>query len=207
MSETALLGLFPLNTVLLPGEILALHIFEERYKLLFGEILEDGFFGLVFIEPQGLHEIGCCARVATVVDRLADGRFNLIVQGVRRFRLLEIQEPEDLEAQYIAALVEYVDDEDSRPPQALVDEVTAGFAEMLSLTGNEAREVSGGAEDLSFRVASKIDFGVEFKQGLLEELREERRLELVLGMMKSMLPRLRMRKEREAAIRGNGKAY
>jgi ATP-dependent Lon protease len=64
-----------------------------------------------------------------------------------------------------------------------------------------------GEGPLSFRVAAAVDFGAEIKQELLESLSEEQRLETLLTVITSLLPRLELRKEREEAIRGNGKGY
>jgi hypothetical protein len=52
-----------------------------------------------------------------------------------------------------------------------------------------------------------VDFGAAFKQELLESLSEEQRLTSLLAVMETLLPRLELRKDREEAIRGNGKGY
>src|SRR5215204_3439220 len=81
--------LFPLGLVLIPHELLPLHIFEERYKLMIGECLEhDSEFGIVWLSDDGLKEIGCAARVSKVLERFDDGRMNVLVEGTRPFRLL-----------------------------------------------------------------------------------------------------------------------
>ena len=85
------LGLFPLGIVLLPTEQLPLHIFEERYKELIGECLEeDGEFGLVYADDDGLRDLGTRARVVEVLTRFEDGRLNILVEGGERFRLAEL---------------------------------------------------------------------------------------------------------------------
>ena len=71
----------------------------------------------------------------------------------------------------------------------------------------ESPDEPAGEGPLSFRIAAAVDFGAELKQELLESLSEEQRLEILLTVMASLLPRLEMRKEREDAIRGNGKGY
>ena len=89
--------LFPLNTVLFPGAMLPLHIFEERYKLMVGRCIERGEpFGVVLIRsglevggPAQPHEVGTTVRI-TRVERLDDGRMNLITLGVQRFRVREL---------------------------------------------------------------------------------------------------------------------
>ena len=88
MSE---LGLFPLPLVLLPTELVPLHIFEERYRELIGECLEsDEEFGLVYADDDGLREVGTRAAVVNVLMRFDDGRMDIVVEGRARFRLLAL---------------------------------------------------------------------------------------------------------------------
>src|SRR5215218_4288585 len=80
--------LFPLGLVLLPQELVPLHIFEERYKLMIGECLEEEReFGILWLADDGLKEIGCSARIARVLERFEDGRLNILVEGTEPFRL------------------------------------------------------------------------------------------------------------------------
>src|ERR687890_566460 len=100
--------LFPLGLVLIPHELVPLHIFEERYKLMIGECLErDREFGIVWLSDDGLKEIGCSARVSKVLERFDDGRLNVLVEGTTPFRLL--RRIDDLP--YPAGDVEPLDDE------------------------------------------------------------------------------------------------
>jgi Lon protease-like protein len=192
---------------LLPGEVVPLHIFEERYKLLFNELMDGGEFGAVLVEKEGLREIGCSAIIAELVERLDDGRMNVLVQGVRRFRLLEIRQPVDLEAHYITALVEYVDDEVADASPELIAATLVAFRRVLILTDAASTAEPPGDGPLSFRLAAAVDFGTALKQELLELVSEQARLETLLRVMEALLPRLELRKQRESAIRGNGKGY
>ena len=204
-ADEALLGLFPLSIVLLPGEVAPLHIFEERYKLLIEERRDQGEFGIVLSEDDALRECGCAARVAEVVETLDDGRMNVLVQGGRRFRLLELREPDDPAAEYLSALVEFYDD---ALPDALPELRGAAldvFRKVLLLLDVESPREPTGEAPLSFRIAAAIEFGMPLKQELLESLSEEQRLETLLGTMEALLPRLELRKKRAKAIRGNGK--
>ena len=133
MIEPTELGLFPLSVVLLPGEVAPLHIFEERYKLLFNELMDGGEFGTILVEEEGLRERGCSARLAEVIERMDDGRLNVLVQGARRFRLLEIREPEDLGSTYLTGVVEFFDDDEPEAPQELVAKALEAFRRMLVL--------------------------------------------------------------------------
>ena len=204
-ADEALLGLFPLGIVLLPGEVAPLHIFEERYKLLMEERRDQGEFGIVLSEDDALRECGCAARVAEVVETLDDGRMNVLVQGGRRFRLLELRAPDDPAAEYLSALVEFYDD---ALPDALPELRGAAldvFRKVLLLLDVESPREPTGEAPLSFRIAAAIEFGMPLKQELLESLSEEQRLETLLGTMEALLPRLELRKKRAKAIRGNGK--
>ena len=206
-ADDRLLGLFPLGIVLLPGEVVPLHIFEERYRKLIGERLEEGEFGIVLAEDDTVRECGTAARVAQLIEELDDGRMNILVQGERRFRIIEVREPDDPETDYLTAEVDYYRDSEPEASPKLRDAVLTVFAKMLSLMDVESPEEPAGEGPLSFRIAAAVDFGAPLKQELLESLSEEQRLETLLTVMTSLLPRLELRKEREEAIRGNGKGY
>src|SRR6187402_1392927 len=129
--------LFPLSTVLYPGLMLPLHIFEERYRVLIGDLLaaDDGRsdrndthqvaeFGVVAvrhgretgpIDITALYEVGCVARVRRV-SAVAGGRYDIVTTGTQRFRVLDIGEP----SPYLSAEVEPLDD----PLGATSDELT-----------------------------------------------------------------------------------
>ncbi len=206
-ADEGLLGLFPLGIVLLPGEVAPLHIFEERYKLLVNERLDGGEFGIVFTDDEGARECGCTARVAELLEELDDGRMNVLVQGGRRFRVVDLRPPDDPQAVYLSGIVEYFHDEDAEAPEALRAAVLEAFRKMLLLMEVESPREPLGEEPLSFRVAAAVDFGASLKQELLESRSEAERLQTLLTVMETLLPRLQLRKEREEAIRGNGKGY
>ena len=206
-ADDRLLGLFPLGLVLLPGEVVPLHIFEERYKKLIGERLEEGEFGIVLADEDSVRECGTAARVAQLIEETDEGRMNILVEGVRRFRIVEVRTPDDPEAEYLSAEVEYYRDAEPEGSETLREAVLELYARMLVLMDVEDPEEPDGEGPLSFRIASTVDFGAPLKQELLESLSEEQRLETLLTVMASLLPRLELHKEREDAIRGNGKGY
>jgi Lon protease-like protein len=204
-ADDRLLGLFPLGIVLLPGEVVPLHIFEERYKKLIGERLEGGEFGMVLAEEDAVRECGTTASVAQLIEELDDGRMNVLVQGERRFRIVEVHDPDDHEADYLTAEVDFYRDSQPEAGELLRQGVLEVFGKLLALMDVESPEEPAGEGPLSFRVAAAVDFGAALKQELLESLSEEQRLETLYTVMTSLLPRLELRKEREEAIRGNGK--
>src|SRR2546426_10914808 len=89
--------IFPLpNAVLFPNVFLPLHIFEARYRTMVGDALAgDRIIGMVLLQPgyeadyagrPPVYEVGC-AGVITHAERLADGRFNIVLRGIEKFRI------------------------------------------------------------------------------------------------------------------------
>ena len=103
--------IFPLQTVLFPGMLLPLHIFEERYRQMVRDCMDgDDTFGVTLIRsgsevgaPAVPHEIGTLARIVRL-DPLEDGRFFLVALGEERFRIRELR----TERPYLQASVEPV---------------------------------------------------------------------------------------------------
>src|SRR5260221_7819953 len=84
------IGLFPLGVVLLPTERVPLHIFEPRYRELIGECLEEKQdFGFVLGGDAETRGVGTRARVTEVLNRFSDGRFDVVVEGGDRFKIVE----------------------------------------------------------------------------------------------------------------------
>src|SRR5919112_6801050 len=115
--------LFPLGLVLLPGEKVPLHIFEERYKQMIGECLdEEREFGIIWLADDALKDVGCAARITQVLERFEDGRLNIAVQGTTPFRL----ERRIGDLPYPAGDVELLSDEPAADDSAL-ESARAGY--------------------------------------------------------------------------------
>src|SRR5829696_79025 len=127
--------LFPLGLVLIPHELVPLHIFEERYRLMIGECIErEGEFGIVWLSDDGLKEVGCSARVAKVLERFEDGRMNVLVEGTEPFRLL--RRIDDLP--YPAGDVEPLADEDGPgEPSEAAEAVRSRYADLVAEVTDE----------------------------------------------------------------------
>ena len=85
--------IFPLGLVALPREFVPLHVFEERYRTMFAEVLDqESEFGIVWTDEEGLRETGCAMEVSRVLERMDDGRLNVLTRGTRPFRIVERQD-------------------------------------------------------------------------------------------------------------------
>ncbi len=196
------LGLFPLGIVLLPTEQLPLHIFEERYKELIGECLVDeGEFGLVYADDDGLRDLGTRARVVEVLTRFEDGRLNILVEGGERFRLTELTDGRS----FNTGLVTPLDDVDDVADAAAVDEALRLFGLLRELTESEVDVPERDLPQLSFALAGKVELPADEKLSLLGDTSERARMELVHELLaKAVLTAQRVRRASERAAT-NGK--
>src|SRR5437588_7375030 len=120
--------LFPLGLVALPGEMIPLHIFEERFKTMMNECLHDEReFGIVWLSDDGLREIGCAMEIEQVLERMEDGRMNLLTRGTRPFRVVERQG----HLAYPAGVIEFVKDRQDQPDPELARTAHEAYAELV----------------------------------------------------------------------------
>jgi Lon protease-like protein len=193
--------LFPLGLVLLPGEVVPLHIFEDRYKLMIGECIEAGTeFGIVWLSDDGLKEVGCTARITQLLERMEDGRMNILVQGDAPFRLL--RRIEDMP--YPAGDVELLpEDEEAAPvPDNDARERYADLVERVT----DSRPSTTDLEELdAYGMAATLDFALDAKQGLLELRSEDSRLERLSDLFDATIKRLDHAERAAEQARSNGK--
>jgi Lon protease-like protein len=200
--EVRELPLFPLPLVLLPTEVVPLHIFEERYKEMIGLCLDDHRdFGIVWMSESELKDVGCTATVAEVRERLEDGRMNILVRGGAPFRLLERQEHHS----YPAGTVELLDDESSAEPADSGDEARERYADLLETLTEERPEQAALAALSSYEMAATVDIDLDIKQDLLELRSEEARLQLLARLFKAGIKSVARAREVADRASGNGK--
>jgi Lon protease-like protein len=196
--------LFPLGIVLLPGEVVPLHIFEDRYKLMIGECMdEERPFGVVWLSDDGLREVGCTADVTRLLERMDDGRMNILVEGHEPFRLL--RRIEDLP--YPAGDVELLDDEPRAGPidSDVADTARGRYAELVERVTDEPPEDDDLAALDAYGMAATIDFELGAKQKLLELRSEEERLRRVADMLSTTMKRLDYAERASEVARSNGR--
>ena len=194
--------LFPLELVLLPNEVVPLHIFEERYKLMIGECLEqESEFGIGWLSDDGLREVGCSARIAQVLDRLDDGRMNILARGERPFRLERRIE----ELPYPAGDIEFLDDDYEEPDPKLVDEAHDRYADLVEQVTDERPGGDDLAELGAYGMAATIELSPAPKQALLEERSETARLRVVSELFDLARRRLEEAERTSELARSNGK--
>ncbi|GAC1317837.1 MAG: LON peptidase substrate-binding domain-containing protein [Thermoleophilaceae bacterium] len=193
--------LFPLGLVLVPSEVVPLHIFEERYRRMIGECLaENTEFGIVWLSEQGLRDVGCGARITEVLDRLDDGRLNILVEGTRPFRLLR----RIGDMPYPAADVEFLEQIDDADPE-LRSDARERYGDLVERITEERPPQDELSELDAYRMAATIEFDLSAKQGLLELRSEEDRLRMMGDLLRSTASRLEEAKRAGELAKSNGK--
>ena len=195
--------LFPLGIVLLPEEVLPLHIFEERYKTMIGDCLEEEReFGIVWLSDDGLKEIGCTAEIAQLLELMDDGRMNILVRGSAPFRLVRRIE----ELPYPAGDIELLDDDGpAAPDQQLAAQARERYAELVERvtdTRPDAEELAGLD---AYGMAATIEFALNEKQALLEARSENERMRMIGELFVATMKRLDQAERAGERARSNGK--
>ncbi len=175
-----LLPLFPLpNVVLFPNVFLPLHIFEPRYRDMVADALaSDRMIGMVLLRPgwdrdyegrPAIYSIGC-SGVLTHNERLPDGRYNIVLRGIERFRIVE----EDQGLAYRRAVVEplrdrALDADDRSVIRSQRSRLESMLGSSRSSTGDPRMPASMSDEDLVNALAQYLDLEPLEKQALLEK--------------------------------------
>jgi Lon protease-like protein len=194
--------LFPLGIVALPEEVIPLHIFEERYKTMMNECLDDEReFGIVWLSDSGLREIGCACRIEQVLERMDDGRLNLLARGTRPIRVLERQ----AHLAYPAGVIEYVEDRADPVDPELLRTAREAYAELVKRATDREPGPDELADMSAYAMAATVDFGLDAKQGLLDLRSENARLRLVTRLFRAAMKRLDFVHRAQARARSNGK--
>lgn len=205
--------LFPLGIVALPGESVPLHVFEDRYKRMIERCLDadpdspEREFGIVWLSDEELKEVGCACEIERVLERMEDGRLNILARGTRPFRLLERQD----DLPYPAGVVEFLEDgEDADEEPREADEVAGESArELYRDLVEQATDRRLDEEEVeamgAYEMAGTVEFGAEAKQELLELRSESARLRLLALLLRAAIKRLELIDRAQARAQSNGK--
>ncbi len=179
--ETMVLPLFPLRLVLFPGQVLPLHIFEPRYRVMINRCIEEERpFGVVLMrddipdwrdydgEVALPHEVGTTAHIRRL-ERLADGRLNIVTLGLHRFRVRQLR----FDMPFLQGEVEAFPLEGVPAPwdTRAVGRQLAGYVQVLSKVLNSDVDLDKAPEDphaLAYLTAGALQIPWDEKQSLLE---------------------------------------
>jgi uncharacterized protein len=193
MSRTLRVPIFPLpGAILFPRSQLPLHIFEPRYRDMVRDAI-DGGGQIAMIQPQRLDDdneaplfaVGCVGELVGV-EELEDGRFNIVLLGSHRFRLVR---EVDVDAIYRCAEVDIEAFDDGDPPplpliqRAEVEREARRLGDALGLAVDWAAVARLDDEMLVNAIAQVAPFDIGAKQALLEQASLEGRADLLVQLM------------------------
>ena len=176
-----LLPLFPLpNVVLFPNVFLPLHIFEPRYREMVADaVASDRMIGMVLLRPgwerdyEGrppVYTVGC-SGVLTHVERMSDGRYNLVMRGLERFRIVEEDHDRASRRVSIEPLPEQrLSADDHVAIRRQRSKLESMLSPAVERAGGDYRTPSAMSdEDLVNALAQYLDLEALEKQALLEQ--------------------------------------
>lgn len=195
-----LLPLFPLGTVLFPGLLLPLQVFEPRYRTLMADLTrgpEPWSFGIVAIREghevgtesvKSLYDVGCTA-VIQQIEQLPDGRFALVVAGGQRFKVVQLHDPRP----YLEAEVVALDEPGTDEVSDLSATVREQFADYCTGLGAPmaAANVPEDAQGLAYVIAATMMLPLADRQALLELGTAAQRLRAESGLLARELALMR----------------
>jgi Lon protease-like protein len=206
MHQEAILPLFPLNVVLMPDMPLPLHIFEERYKKMIGECLEQNKeFGIVYIRDDEIRHVGCTAKIVKVLQRYESGEMDIITLGRNRFLIKEVYDGKP----YFEARVVHFDDVPEEESGELLLLAREGIESLKALDRfigipRDYEELKGlGAKHVSFLVSGSEGLPLDEKQELLEMTSTRARLKNGVRSLKQVLKATRMNQEARETSKGD----
>lgn len=202
MSATSLeLPLFPLNTVLFPGTVMPLNIFEPRYRQMIVDCQrEKKPFGIVLVKPESEHlqevpyTVGTIAEIRNL-DRLEDGRYTLMAVGMKRFRIVS----QHRDKPYLSGIVELLED-DTEPEAELLSAMKQArqlFSNYLDVLLESADEedmqttLPDEPEELSHFIAYFMEIQNEQRQHFLEMTSTLQRLHEEIAILRREVPFMR----------------
>jgi Lon protease-like protein len=201
------LPLFPLDIVLFPDMVLPLHIFEERYKEMIGECLQErSHFGIIYAHDETLEEIGCSAEISKVTKRYPDGRMDILVLGRQRFQVLFL----DSEKAYLRGSVEALNDleagnEPSQEKALRVLDLYQQAYRLMNRSDPEELDLGSSYAGLAFKVASVLYLSNDVKQEILITRSEEGRLDILSEHLDKIIPQVREAQQAARRAGSNGK--
>jgi len=178
-----ILPLFPLKLVLLPYEILPLHIFEPRYKKMVKNAIEDKQpFGIVLKEEGGVYKRGCRVEITKVLQNYPNGEYDIIVKGIERFKVLSTEKDGDMvfgQIEYIPISIE--------TDLKLIDDVQDSYLKILLRYGINSDMEMHMNKKISYEYVKSIQLPIILKKELINMEHETDRLAFIKNIFDNIL--------------------
>lgn len=208
-SSPQIIPLFPLPMVIFPGEVIPLHIFEERFKDLMRDCMgpslepsEASVFGISLTEHRSIRPVGCAVRVEKILKRYPDGKLDLVVLGIQRYQLIQVL---DTDKTYPEISVVYFEDDEPKASSKTSEQSIALHIRLVELAKGRPPQMNYPNDiPLSFSLAHQAGLELPQRQTLLEMRSESARLEYLINFYQRVIPTLSEHSEVQERIRANG---
>ncbi len=178
-----ILPLFPLKLVLLPYEILPLHIFEPRYKQMVKNAIENKQpFGIVLKDEEGVYIKGCRVEITRVLQKYPNGEYDIIVKGIERFKVLRTEKDGDMvfgQIEYIPISIE--------TDLKLIDDVQDSYLKILLRYGINSDMEMHMNKKISYEYVKSIQLPIILKKELINMEHETDRLAFIKNIFDNIL--------------------
>lgn len=200
------IGLFPLSIVLFPDSVYPLHIFEERYKKLIGlSINHLSEFGINLVTSAKIFEVGTTASVSDVLRTYEDGKLDILVRGIRRYKLHQVLKGDE---PYQIGEIEYFDDVDEEFDSEIFRKCVHQYndiTEIVKTVNIDKMDPDALAMNCpSYFIAQKSGLTNIQKQKLLEINSENERLSFLNEHLKMIVPMLKESEYIATIIKNDG---
>ena len=178
------LPLFPLKLAVLPKEILPLHIFEDRYKkMVSNSINTDSLFGIIYREKGQFSKIGCAVKVYKTLNKYDDGKYDILVRGQYRFKIINYMKKNDSWYADIEEIDEHYDLVDPKIFNYILDK----YLKVL-LSNNANQNIQDELDkSISFDFTKNLIIPTQIKQEFLELEDEFSRMKYIENFLDNIL--------------------
>ncbi|MFC2130209.1 LON peptidase substrate-binding domain-containing protein [Bacteroidota bacterium] len=187
------IGLFPIKNVLFPKSVLPLHVFEGRYiRLINLSFKNDIPFGINLKESGRIQEFGCLAKVTEVVRHFDDGRMDILLEGLTRYKILKREKGD---SGYDIAEITLIQDEDESLNSNLFLKCIETYNSLADLLNSiDIKKIDTNklmTTNPSYYLSQKSGLTLKQKYRILEITSENERLEFILKHLKSVFPMIK----------------
>ena len=205
MAFSEKIPLFVVPFAIFPGEVIALHIFEPRYKLLVDHVLakgpQSGSFGITLVQAGQLESIGCSVTIERVLEKYADGRYDLQIRGMVRYILRDTDDSKE----YLQGTVDYFEDLELKPDHSLRDKAIALHIKLVELASEQTHTPFFDEDDrASFALGHSAGFDLPQRQKYLEMRSEKERLQYLIEHYRKVIPIIQSRQDIKERVTLNG---
>ena len=176
--------LFPINLSVLPYEKVNLHIFEDRYKKLINHSIDENkTFGIVYTKNKVMSKIGTVVKINEIYEKYDDGRFDLSIKGLERFKILKSFKEDELWNAKIKILDESYEDIDKKYFNLVLDKYLKLILSS-KLNDNISQYMN---KKISFDFTKDVILPNSLKQDFLELENEQKRMNYIDIFLDSLL--------------------